>query len=466
MSDRYVNFVNSSFGATLAKSVGLPSPTHLDRYAHGVDFINGDILVGAAPGFTSLDNALATIGQSTGKIFINCDKETKRFVKNDEIKAFDAGVYQPNQVKALVFDATGIKSSEELNHLYYFFHENIRKVANCGRIVILAKAVGSCNDTKQSTAQRAILGFVKSLGKEIGRGGTVNVIYTEDDPGNELTSTLRFLLSARSAYVSAQAVTLSHAKIKTLPASWETPLEGQTVLVTGAARGIGEAIANIMARQGATVVGLDIPPAKEDLEAVMKRIDGHAILADITQNDAANIIIDSLSNLGLSLDVLVHNAGITRDKTIAKMPDTWWTQTLDINLSSVERVNDILLQEKLIKKGVRIVCVSSMNGIAGARGQTNYATSKAGIIGMVESMAPLLGKKGITINAVAPGFIETEMTAKMPFAMREAGRRLNSMAQGGLPEDVAETIAWFANPASAGVNGNIVRVCGQNILGA
>ena len=107
-----------------------------------------------------------------------------------------------------------------------------------------------------------------------------------------------------------------------------------------------------------------------------------------------------------------------------------------------------------------------MSGIAGNSGQTNYAASKAGVIGMVEAMAPDLAHRGATINAVAPGFIETQMTAAMPFGPREVGRRLNSLSQGGRPVDVAETIAWFASPASTGVNGNVVRVCGQNLLGA
>jgi 3-oxoacyl-[acyl-carrier protein] reductase len=106
-----------------------------------------------------------------------------------------------------------------------------------------------------------------------------------------------------------------------------------------------------------------------------------------------------------------------------------------------------------------------MSGIAGNAGQTNYATSKAGVIGLVQALAPRL-ERGITINAVAPGFIETQMTAAMPVGVREAGRRMNSLRQGGLPVDVAETIAWLASPASAGLNGNVVRVCGQSLIGA
>jgi 3-oxoacyl-[acyl-carrier protein] reductase len=165
-------------------------------------------------------------------------------------------------------------------------------------------------------------------------------------------------------------------------------------------------------------------------------------------------------------DVIVHNAGITRDKTISNMKEPLWQAVLNVNLSTQERINDALVESGALVEGGRIVCVSSTSGIAGNRGQTNYGLSKAGIIGMVQSMAPILAKRGITINAVAPGFIETQMTAAMPFAMREAGRRLNSMGQGGLPQDVAEAITWFAAPASSGLTGNVVRVCGQSIVGA
>jgi 3-oxoacyl-[acyl-carrier protein] reductase len=165
-------------------------------------------------------------------------------------------------------------------------------------------------------------------------------------------------------------------------------------------------------------------------------------------------------------DVIVHNAGITRDKTIANMKEHLWQMVVNVNLSTQERINDALVASGALKDGGRIVCVSSISGIAGNMGQTNYALSKAGVVGMVQSNAPAFARKGITINAVAPGFIETAMTAAIPFAIREAGRRMNSMSQGGLPVDVAEAIGWFASPASAGITGNVVRVCGQSIMGA
>jgi 3-oxoacyl-[acyl-carrier protein] reductase len=143
-----------------------------------------------------------------------------------------------------------------------------------------------------------------------------------------------------------------------------------------------------------------------------------------------------------------------------------WSSVLAVNLVAPSVVNDALLAHGLLRAGGRIIGVSSIAGIAGNRGQTNYATSKAGVIGLVQSSAPELLSRGITINAVAPGFIETAMTAKMPVTLREAGRRMNSLAQGGLPVDVAETIAWFASPGSGTITGNVVRVCGQSLLGA
>ncbi len=143
-----------------------------------------------------------------------------------------------------------------------------------------------------------------------------------------------------------------------------------------------------------------------------------------------------------------------------------WDLVIAINLQAIERINAELLEREVLRENGRIIAVSSIAGIAGNFGQTNYATSKAGVIGVVDAYSPLGAKAGYTVNAVAPGFIETQMTAAIPIATREAGRRMNSLSQGGLPVDVAEAVAWYASPASAGVNGNVVRVCGQMLLGA
>jgi 3-oxoacyl-[acyl-carrier protein] reductase len=220
-----------------------------------------------------------------------------------------------------------------------------------------------------------------------------------------------------------------------------------------------------LARDGAHVVCADIPAQGEALSAVANEIGGTSLQLDITDPDAPQRLAEQLGERHGGLDVMVHNAGITKDKTLANMDAAQWDAVLDVNLTAQERINDALLEGRL-RSGGRIVSVSSVSGIAGNRGQANYATSKAGIIGMVEALAPVLREHGQTINAVAPGFIETDMTAAMPVGTREAGRRMNSLAQGGLPVDVAETIAWLAAPASAAVTGNVVRVCGQSLIGA
>ncbi|MGB2710472.1 MAG: 3-oxoacyl-ACP reductase, partial [Conexibacter sp.] len=276
---------------------------------------------------------------------------------------------------------------------------------------------------------------------------------------------LRFLLSPRSAFVSGQVVRIGAADA--VPQlDWARPLAGKVALVTGASRGIGAAIAATLARDGAYVVGLDVPALGEDLRAIAAGLGGSSLEADITDRTAPQAIAEHLREQHGGVDVVVHNAGITRDKTLGRMDAERWNAVIGVNLTAIERITDALLAGDALREGGRVVCVSSISGIAGNSGQTNYATSKAGVIGVVDAYAPLLAQRGATINAVAPGFIETQMTAKVPLAIREAGRRMSSLSQGGLPVDVAEAIAWFASPASGGLNGNVVRVCGQSLLGA
>ena len=191
-----------------------------------------------------------------------------------------------------------------------------------------------------------------------------------------------------------------------------------------------------------------------------------AIQADITAADAAEKILATVAQRGSTVDIVIHNAGITRDKLFVNMSDDQWESVLDVNLASQLRFNETFIDAADRGGNPRIVTLASTSGIAGNRGQTNYAASKAGVMGMVEASAATFAAQGGTINAVAPGFIETEMTAKIPFATREVARRLNSLQQGGRPSDVAEVVAFLASDAAAGVNGQTLRVCGQNLVGA
>ncbi|HAV5001410.1 TPA: 3-oxoacyl-ACP reductase [Acinetobacter baumannii] len=463
MTDQYQAFTQSPIGKFVVKNLGLPSPVVLERFESAQPVVKGAVLVGAAPS-SVLSGAIAQVlsnihADSYVGNNVALQQEAAKVGLN--LRPFNAGDKE-SKFKAVVFDASGIQNSEQLNELYKFFNPIARQVATSGRVIVIGTTPETAKTVKQAIAQRALEGFIKSVSKEFKKGITAQVVYVDEGAAANLESTLRFLLSPRSAYVSGQVIRVSKADV--VDVDWAKPLAGKTALVTGASRGIGEAIAHVLARDGAHVICLDVPQQQADLDRVAADIGGSTLAIDITAADAGEKIKTAASKQG-GLDIIVHNAGITRDKTLANMKPELWDLVININLSAAERVNDYLLENDGLNANGRIVCVSSISGIAGNLGQTNYAASKAGVIGLVKFTAPIL-KNGITINAVAPGFIETQMTAAIPFAIREAGRRMNSMQQGGLPVDVAETIAWFASTASTGVNGNVVRVCGQSLLGA
>ena len=398
MADRYLHFTGTAPGRFLSRGLGLPRPAPLRRWTLETPSLDGPLLHLTA-GDSAHSDTLGPVLAATGlKVTARAERPV-----------------------AVVLDATGVSTAAGLADVHAALHPVVRSLAGGGRVVVLG-TTPSPEDHHQAAAQQALEGFVRSLGKEIGRGATAQLVRLA--PGADAASagsTLRFLLSPRSAYVSGQVVQLSADEPGEV-ADWAAPLYGRTALVTGAARGIGASVASVLARDGARVV---------------------------------------------CLDVLVHNAGITRDRRLANMPADRWASVIDVNLDSVLRTTDALLTSGAVNRGGRIVATASIAGIAGNNGQTNYAASKAGIIGLVRSLAPrAAAEHGVTVNAVAPGFIETKMTAAVPLLIREAGRRMNSLSQGGLPVDVAETVAWFAQPASGAVNGQIVRVCGQSLLGA
>ncbi|MFJ6062833.1 3-oxoacyl-ACP reductase [Streptomyces tendae] len=430
MADRYLSFTGTAPGRFLTRRLGLPQPAELRR-----DALDGGLLHLTA-GKTDLD--LAPVLARTG-------------LPRDE----------DGRPAAVVLDATGVRDVDALAEVHAALHPVVRSVAASGRVVVLGAPLDP-TDHHQAAAQQALEGFTRSLGKEIGRGRTVNLVrLTEAVPAE---STLRFLLSPASAYVSGQVIEVGAAGEGAAPDDWTLPLAGRTALVTGAARGIGSAVAETLAGQGAQVVVLDVPQAEDAARRAAERLGGTALALDITAADAGERIAAALPG---GLDILIHNAGVTRDRRLVNMPAERWSSVLDVNLASVLRTTDALLAAGAVNRGGRIVATASIAGLAGNAGQTNYGASKAGIVGLVRSLAPrALDAHGVTVNAVAPGFIETKMTAAVPLFIREAGRRMNSLAQGGLPVDVAETTAWLAHPASGAVNGQVVRVCGQSLLGA
>lgn len=469
MTDRYQQLVNTPLGRIVTKQIGLPSPIPLERYERGQPVISGPVLLGAAPG--------GRLARAITAVLAAIDAETHTPLE-DEVRAaaadtgLDAKVFNPEvatedqSFKALVFDASGIADSDQLRAAWKFFHPTVRRVRSSGRVLVLATPPEECESPAQAIAQRALEGLVRSIGKEVRKAATAQLVYVAPKAEEQVESTLRFYLSPKSAFVSGQVVRIGPAVSSADDIDWERPLSGRYALVTGAARGIGKAIAEVLARDGAHVIGLDVPALQDDLDAVTGALGGSSLAVDITDEDAPARIATHLLDHHGGVDVVVHNAGVTRDKTLGRMTEELWRTVIDINLIAPQRIDQELSARNAVRENGRIVCVSSISGIAGNAGQTNYSTSKAGVIGIVQAWAPELGRKGVTVNAVAPGFIETRMTEAMPIATREAGRRMNSLAQGGLPIDVAETIAWYASPASSGVNGNIVRVCGQSLIGA
>ena len=467
MSDRYLKFVNTPFGKTAAQSLGLPAPVPLKRWKRADQpFIEGDVLIGAANSSKAISTIGKVLGASAAKLFHASAMDTL----NDSAKSGNKAEALPlnadidRKFSALVFDATGMKDTTDLKAVYDFFHPTIRKLADNSRVLVIGQDPGTCRQPAKAAAHQALEGFVRSVGKEVGKkGSTANLLWMAPGSEQQLESSIRFFLSPRSAYVSGQVTRISKGATAhaTNPVA---PLAGKVALVTGASRGIGASIAETLSRDGATVIGLDIPPAMEDLQKVMTPIKGKAMACDITDEKAPKQIADFVKEHFEGIDLVIHNAGITRDKTLGNMPEHFWDMTIAVNLTAEELIDEELMHQELLCENGRIVCISSISGIAGNFGQTNYSTAKCGVIGYVEAMAKQV-KNGVTINAIAPGFIETQMTAAMPITIREAGRRMNSLSQGGLPVDVAEAIAWYCNPASNGVNGNVVRVCGQSLIG-
>jgi 3-oxoacyl-[acyl-carrier protein] reductase len=367
--------------------------------------------------------------------------------------------------QALVFDATRAESPAQLRALYDFFHPLLGRLTPHGRVVLLGQPSELAPTPTIAATRGALDGFVRSLAKEIGRkGATAQLLMVYPGGEERIEPVLRFLLSEHSAFVTGQSLPIS-AQVRSMgEARFVRPLEGKLALVTGAARGIGAVTARLLSAEGAHVVCLDREQDEAALNEVARSLGGTPLLCDVSGGAAPAVIAGQLAQSHGGVDIVVHNAGITRDKTLARMQPEQWDTTLDTNLAAVTRIDAAL--DTVLRDAGRLIYLSSVVGIAGSAGQTNYSSSKAGLIAYVRARSGSLAVRGVSVNAVAPGFIETRMTAAMPAMMREAGRRLNCLNQGGLPEDVANAITFLASPGAGAITGAVVRVCGGSFLGA
>lgn len=455
MSDLLMRLNRNPLTGAIAKAMGLPNPVPLWREAGPcVDrpFEGKNILLRRTPGGYAA-GAMAAAFTRAGATPLDAPPG-------------DAGPLA-GALDIVAMDATGCATPQDYRALYDSFHPVVRQLVRNGRVLILAADPGEASTPVAAAVARGIEGFVRSLAKETGaRGITVNLGYVARDAVGRLDGPLRYFCGARTTYVTGQAFHIAAGVAAPASMPLTQALSGKVALVTGAARGIGLAVAERLAQEGATVVALDMPGAAEELDKACARFAAVPFLADIAAPDTGDRLAAFLLDRFGGVDVVVHNAGITRDRTLANMKEHFWDLVVQVNLEAVIAIDRQFLQRGVLRDDGRIVCLSSVSGVAGNFGQTNYAASKAALIGYVAAQAPLLAGRGICINAVAPGFIDTPMTEAMPMVVREIGRRLNSVKQSGQPRDVAELVAFLSTPGAFGISGATLRVCGQGLIGA
>ena len=457
MSDNYLAFANAGIGKKIVKQLGLPHPVKLRRHHPADPLTSGPVLV--------LGND--DLAQQAAQLLHGWGVDVRRQVNDPQLRW-----------GAVLLSFGQLDSPADLREVTLETAGMLRSLAPHARVITLSRpgvgegwqpdAPAKTLDPAHNAARYAVIALMRSLAKELRNGATANSLVLADALSLDTPSAqsaLRFLLSARSAYVNGQPLLITGPGGQ-LPADWDLPLAGKVAVVTGAARGIGAAITTTLARDGASVIAVDVPGAGAELVQVANKVHGVTLQLDITSPDAASRIAACAQERFGHLDILVHNAGITRDKLLANMKPEQWDAVVQVNLEAQLRITQELFEKDALSPQSRIISLASTSALAGNRGQTNYSATKAGIVGAARVTSQMLAPSGGTANAVAPGFIETDMTAKMPLVTRQVARRLSALQQGGLPVDVAEAIAFLASPASGGIQGQVLRVCGQNMVGA
>ena len=240
-------------------------------------------------------------------------------------------------------------------------------------------------------------------------------------------------------------------------------LDGKLVLVTGATRGIGKAIAITLGRAGAIVIGTATTESGADNVSKMfsvNKISGKGIKLDVTDIDQISKLLKNVNEDFGSIDILVNNAGITRDSILLRMKEEEWEDIINTNLSSIFKMSKSVLRGMIKKRSGRIISITSVVGAMGNAGQSNYGAAKAGIIGFTKSLAREVGVRGITVNAIAPGFIETDMTDSLPDDQKDALASQIPMGRLGTPDEIAQAVLFLASDGGSYITGQTLHVNG------
>lgn len=443
MSDRLTRLVASPLGRSVLERIGLPMPAALPR-------IDGSLSARPLSGRCVHVGGLGQTSELAARLkLLGADVVTRA----DDERGADG----------LLFDATSLATASGLDALRSFFGPRLGALSPAARVLVLGATDNEGSSLEARAAQAALVGFVKSLARELGRkGSTANLAQIRGATEDAITPLASFFLAEKSAFVTGQVVMLE-APEGDRSAPTARPFVERTAVVTGAAQGIGRATARALSREGARVLCVDRPAEREALALVVKEVNGVALEADLADQAALPQLADAIAAEG-PIDLVIHNAGVTRDRTLARMSEAEWRAVLDVNLRAVVTLTPLLVPH--VRDGGRVILLSSVTGLSGNVGQTAYAATKAGLIGLTRALAWSLAPQRITVNAVAPGFIETRLTAAIPFGIRELGRRLSALGVGGRPEDVAEAIVFLASPCGQGMTGQTLRVCGGSLLGA
>jgi len=244
-------------------------------------------------------------------------------------------------------------------------------------------------------------------------------------------------------------------------------MQGEIALVTGASRGIGKCIAMALGEQGATVIGT--ATSEKGAEAISSYmndagIKGTGMALNVTQADSVAEVLKTITDEHGAISILVNNAGITRDNLLMRMKDDEWNDIIDTNLTSIYRLSKAVLRPMMKARTGRIISIASVVGISGNAGQTNYAAAKAGLIGFSKSLAREVGPRGITVNVVAPGFIDTDMTHDLPEEVKNKLLGQIPLGRLGSPEEIASAVAYLASPAATYITGETINVNGGMVM--